>query len=77
MPSVAIVPVAQALYLCDGHLGYPGGKTDLMGLFNGIRTAHFPHVQNQFVVFSRLLQGLGQISFYVDIRLRQTSNLPR
>jgi hypothetical protein len=28
--------VAQALYLCDGHLGFPGGKTDLMGLFNGI-----------------------------------------
>jgi hypothetical protein len=33
MSSATIAPVAQALYLCDGHLGVPGGKTDLMGLF--------------------------------------------
>ena len=61
MSSAAIVPVAQALYLCDGHLGSPGGKTDLMGLFNSIRAAHYPHVQRQFVVFARLLQGLVEL----------------
>lgn len=64
MPATAIVPVAQALYLCDGHLGYPGGKTDLLGLFNRIHVASYPHVQRQFVVFARLLQGLGRVSFY-------------
>jgi hypothetical protein len=62
MSGTAIVPVAQGLYLCDGHLGLSGGKTDLIGLFNRIRAAHYPHVQAQFVVFARLLQGLGQVS---------------
>ena len=75
MSSATIVPVAQALYLCDGHLGFPGGKTDLIGLLNGIRAAQYPHVQKQFVVFARLLQGLGQVSFYVDIRFAPTQQL--
>jgi hypothetical protein len=75
MSSAAIVPVAQALYLCDGHLGFPGGKTDLVGLFNSIGAAHYPHVQRQFVVFARLLQGLGQVSFYVDVRFAATQQL--
>jgi hypothetical protein len=26
-PTATIVPVAEPLYLCDGHLGVPGGKT--------------------------------------------------
>lgn len=75
MSSAAITPVAQALYLCDGHIGYPGGKTDLVGIFNSIRAARFPHVQKQFVVFARLHQGLGQVSFYVDVRFAQTQQL--
>jgi len=75
MPATAIVPVAQALYLCDGYLGYPGGKTDLVGLFNRIHVASYPHVQRQFVGFARLLQGLGRVSFYVDIRFAPTQQL--
>ena len=75
MSSATIVPVAQALYLCDGHLGLPGGKTDLMGLFNSIHAAGYPHVQKQFVVFARLFEGLGQVSFYVDIRFAATMQL--
>ena len=75
MPVATIVPVAQALYLCDGHIGFPGGKTDLIGLFNGIRAASYPHVQKQFVVFARLLQGLGRISCYVEIRFAPTQQL--
>ncbi len=75
MSSATIVPVAQALYLCDGHIGFPGGKTDLMGLFNSIHPAGYPHVQKQFVVFARLLQGLGHVPFYVDIRFAPTQQL--
>ena len=75
MPSATIIPVAQALYLCDGHIGFPGGKTDLVGLFNSIRAANYPHVQVQLVVFARLLQGLGQVAFYVDIRFAPTHQL--
>ena len=75
MSSATIIPVAQALYLCDGHLGFPGGKTDLIGLFNSIRTANFPHVQKHLVVFARLLQGLGRVSFYIDIRFAPTQQL--
>lgn len=75
MSSVTIIPVAQALYLCDGHIGFPGGKTDLIGLFNSIRAASYPHVQKQLVAFARLLQGLGQVSFYVDIRFAPNQQL--
>src|SRR5690348_6870811 len=75
MSSATIVPVAQALYLCDGHLGFAGGKTDLIGLFNSIQAAAYPHVQKQFVVFARLLQGLGQVPFYIDIRFTGTQQL--
>jgi hypothetical protein len=75
MSAATIVPVAQALYLCDGHIGVAGGKTDLMGLFNSIRATAYPHVQKQFVVFARLLQGLGNVPFYVDIRFASTQQL--
>ncbi len=75
MSVATFIPVAQALYLCDDHLGFPGGKTDLLGLFNSIRAPSYPHVQKQFVVLARLLQGLGQISFYVDIRFASTQQL--
>ncbi|HXW16427.1 MAG TPA: hypothetical protein VEN79_18100 [Terriglobia bacterium] len=46
-----------------------------MGLFNSIHAASYPHVQQRFVVFARLLQGLGQVSFYVDIRFAPTQQL--
>jgi Family of unknown function (DUF6941) len=75
MSAPTIVPVAQALYLCDGHISFPRGKTDLMGLFNSIRPAGYPHVQKHFVVFARLLQGLGNVPFYVEIRLASTQQL--
>lgn len=75
MSVMTVLPVAQALYLCDGHIGFPGGKTDLIGLFNSIRATSYPHVQKQFVVFARLHQGLGQASCYVDIRFASTQQL--
>jgi hypothetical protein len=75
MSAALIVPVAQALYLRDGHLAFSGGKTGLMGLFNSIHAPGYPHVQKQFVVFARLLQGLGQVPFYVDIRFAPTQQL--
>jgi hypothetical protein len=75
MSVATITPVAQALYLGDGHIGFPGGKTDLIGLFNSIHAASFPHAQKQFVVFARLLQGLGQVSCYVDVRFAATQQL--
>jgi hypothetical protein len=75
MSSATIVPVAQALYLCDGHIGVSGGKTDLMGLFNSIFPTGYPHAQRHFVVFARLLQGLGRVPFYIDIRFALTQQL--
>ena len=65
-----ILPVAKSLYLCDGHLGFSSGKTDLMGIFDSIRPqGGYPHIHPSFVVFARLAQGLGTIPFRVDIRL--------
>jgi hypothetical protein len=75
MSTATIIPVAQALYLCDGHIGVPGGKTDLMGLFNSILPVSYPHVQKYLVVFARLLQGLGHVPFYVDVRFASTQQL--
>jgi hypothetical protein len=64
-----ILPVAKSLYLCDGHLGFNSGKTDLMGIFDSIHPQRgYPHVHASFTVFARLAQGLGTIPFRVDIR---------
>jgi hypothetical protein len=64
-----ILPVAKALYLCDGHLGFTSRKTDLLGIFDSIRPqGGYPHIHPSFVVFARLAQGLGTIPFRVDIR---------
>ena len=61
--------MAKALYLCDGHLGFTSGKTDLMGIFDSIRPqGGYPHIHASLVVFARLAQGLGTIPFRVDIR---------
>ena len=59
----SITPVAKALYLCDGAIGFPNQKTDVMGLFNSIRPETYPHVQEQLVVFAQLSGGLGQVPF--------------
>ena len=49
-----ILPVAKTLYLCDGHLGFTSGKTDLMGIFDSIRPqGGYPHIHPSFVVFAR------------------------
>jgi hypothetical protein len=65
-----ILPVAKALYLCDGHLSFTSRKTDLMGIFDSIRPqGGYSHIHPSFVVFARLAQGLGTIPFRVDIRL--------
>ncbi len=64
----SINPVAKALYLCDGHIGSANQKTDLVGLFNSIRPARYPHAQQYLVVFAQLLGGLGQVPFYIDFR---------
>ena len=75
MAAPAIVPVAKALYLCDGHIGFPNSKTDLLGIFNSIRPKRYPHVQKQFVIFAQLISGLGKVPFYFDLRFASTGQL--
>ena len=70
-----IIPVAKALYLCDGHLGFPSHKTDLVGIFNSIRPKKYPHVQKHFVIFAQLISGLGPVPFYFDVRFAPTGQL--
>jgi hypothetical protein len=70
-----IIPIAKALYLCDGHLGFANQKTDLVGIFNAIRAPIYPHVQRHFVIFAQLIGGLGQIPFYFDVSYPQTGQL--
>ncbi len=67
--SPTIVPVSKGLYLCDYYTGYDDGKSDLYGLFNAIRpAAGFPHEHGRFCVFAQLANGLGPVSFFIDIR---------
>ena len=75
MPTAVIVPIAKALYLCEGTIGFPGGKTDLMGLFNSINAPRFPHAAKDFVVFAQLSHGLGRVPFYIDVRFAPTNQL--
>jgi hypothetical protein len=70
-----IIPVAKALYLCDGHIAFPNCKTDLMGIFNAIRPIQYPPVHGHFVVFAQLHSGLGQVPFYIDVRMAATGQL--
>ena len=71
----SITPLAKALYLCDGTIGFPNQKTDIVGLFNSIRPPHYPYVHPQFVVFAQLSGGLGQVPFFINVRLAATGQL--
>jgi hypothetical protein len=75
LASAIILPVAKALYLCDGYIGYSGGKTDLLNIYNAIRPTSYPHVQPTLVVYSRLSGGLGQIPFFIEVYYAQTRQL--
>jgi len=66
--TTTIVPVAKSLYLCDYHVGYSNGKTDLYGLFNAIRPQEYPFTRGRFCVFAQLVNGLGEVPFHVDVR---------
>jgi hypothetical protein len=73
-----IIPVARAVYLCDLQVGYPGGKSDLYGVFNSIRPpAGYPYVHPQFCVYAELGSGLGPVSCWVDFRHAATGQLVR
>src|SRR5438132_1898070 len=73
---MAILPVAKALYLCDFHVGYSDGKVDLYGLFNAIRPQNgYPYTRGRFCVFAQLINGLGNVPFFVDIRFAATDEL--
>jgi hypothetical protein len=72
----AIAPVAKAMFLCDFHIGYRDGKVDLYGLFNAIRPPNgFPYARSRFCIFAQLINGLGQVPFFVDIRFAATDEL--
>jgi Family of unknown function (DUF6941) len=72
----SIVPVAKGISLCDYHIGYSDGKVDLYGLFNAIRPqSGYPYTRGRFCIFAQLINGLGQVSFFVDIRFAETDEL--
>lgn len=72
----AIVPVAKAIMLCDYHIGYKDGKVDLYGLYNAIRPqAGYPYTRGQFCIFAQLINGSGEVPFFVDIRFAETDEL--
>jgi len=75
MSQHSIVPMAKGRYICEGTIGFPNQKTDIMGLFNAIAPPQYPYVHSQFVAFAQLCGGLGQVSFYVDVTYAATGQL--
>ena len=74
MPS--IVPVAKALIVCENYTGYPDGRVDLYSIFNSIRPKNsYPYRRERFAVFAQLLNGLGDVPFFIDIVAASTSAL--
>ncbi len=72
----SILPVAKALYLCDHYSRFQNGKIDLFGLFNAIRPRDgYPHTRGQFSIFAQLVNGLGAVPFFVDIRFAENEEL--
>ena len=73
---MAVIPFAKSLYLCDYHVGYGDGKVDLYGIFNAIHAEDgFPYAHGRFCVFAQLVNGLGQVPFYIDIRFAESETL--
>ncbi len=73
---MAVVPAAKAMYLCDYHIGYSNGKVDLYGLFNAIHPEQgFPYTRARFCVFAQLINGLGSVPFFIDVRFAETDEL--
>ncbi len=73
---MAVVPAAKALYLCEYHIGYGNGKVDLYGIFNAIRPEQgYPYTRARFCIFVQLINGYGQVPFYIDIRFAETDEL--
>ena len=62
-----ILPVAKALYLCDYQFAGVNGKSDLYGIFHGLRPKAYPHTQPRFCVFAQLASGLGELPFFIEI----------
>ena len=73
--SVAIVPVAQSLFLCDYVFGSERGKVDIYGLFAAIRPESYPCPCPNFCVFAQLANGLGDVPFFLDFRSADTDEL--
>jgi len=64
-----IVPAARAVVLCESYLRHHDGKVDLQGVFNSIDSVGgFPYVHARFCAFAQLVNGLGNVPFFIDIR---------
>ena len=71
-----ILPAAKGIALCENHNGYPDGRVDLYSVFNAIhpRTG-YPYSTQRISVFAQLVNGLGEVPFFVDVRHAETEEL--
>lgn len=70
-----VIPVTRSIVICDYHFSSDRHKHDLYGVFNAIRAAAFPHIQEQFCLFVQLSNGLGKVPFFFDIREADSGDL--
>ena len=73
---MAVVPIARSLFLCDACTAASGSKIDVRGIFNQVHPlAGYPHVRNSFYVFAQLVNGIGRVDYFLDIRHVATNQL--
>jgi hypothetical protein len=66
------LPSARSLYLCESYRSYTvdrKGRVDLFGIFNSIQVAAgSTRLTPKFCVFAQLVNGLGSVPFFIDVR---------
>jgi hypothetical protein len=64
----SVVPIANALYLCDEILSDPTrGKPHLIGVLNAVRVQAFPHTLARLGIFAQLVSGYGAVRCQVRV----------
>jgi hypothetical protein len=72
----AILPVARGLCLCDGYRKRADGKVDLLGISNRLSANVFPF-DARISLFAQLVNGLGKVPFFIDVRRAKDDALVR
>ena len=62
-------PMVLSLIVCDTVItDAQSGKKTLVGLFNSVGAARYPHVLPRFFIFASLANGNGEVEFRIRLK---------